>query len=372
MATLTRTQLRRALGVRTGQPYFRRFGNGAGEASANGTTTTLIDTVRLKEEDNYWRGSFIYFPDTDEIREISGFTNSTSTVTWLAPIGTADTVADGEPYEIWSQFTPDQIHDAINHALLQAWPNLFMTGNNEDLALVDGGGLRYTLPTTDEIRRLCSVYLTLYQSRATGSITTEGTTTQIIDSGASFVAADVGRFIAVYKDGATANGEIREISVRDSATQVTVSAAFSEAVPEGAKYRILDKEDTTPQILPITNAIADKVEFPTELWFGSHPAGFEGYPLYLVYEFEYPKLTTEAGTTTCPEEYIYAMAMAYIYMLKMATAPSVEVPTWEAMFKAAAAMGEVYVRTHRMAHLPVMRIDHQSYMSSVPSDYPFR
>lgn len=369
MAAVTRTQIRRTLGLRTGQPFFRKFGGGAGTASANGTTTTLIDTTRLKESDKYWVGSFIYFPSTDEVREISGFTQSSSTVTWLAPIASSTTT--NLAYEIWSQFTPQQVHEAINQALRRAWPYFFLTGTDETLVIEDAQGVMYTLPTTNIIRRLCQVYLMIYQGVA-GTITSLGTTTQIIDSGASFTSSDVGRWIAVYKDGVTANGEIRQISVVDSSTQVTVSSAFSEAVPVGAKYRKLDKNTTTPVQLPVVNAIVDAPEFPTKLWFGQHPFGYEGYPLYLMYEYEYPDLTTEAGTTTCPLEYLYAMASAYIYLQKMQSAPAQENATWEAMHKSMAGIAEIYTKTHRMAHLPVFRVDLQAQISSIPSDYPFR
>jgi hypothetical protein len=367
--TLTRTQIRRVIGARTGQPFFRRFGGGAGSASAGGSTTTLIDTALLKEEDDYWNGAFIYFPATDEVREISDFDQGTSTVTWLAPIASGTSQSDA--YEIWDQFTPGEVHAAIDHALLEAWPYFFMYGNNETLVLEEDQGLVYTLPTDDTIRRLCYVYMKQYDSK-TGSVTTLGTTTQIIDSAAAFVAADVGKSVSIYKDGDTANGDVRTISTRDSATQITVSSAFTEAVPEGAKYRVLDINYIYPAQVQWRDWKLDKLDFPTTLWIGNHPTGYEGHLLYLGYEYEYSALATEAATTTCPQEYLINAALAYLYLQKLATSGATEQPVWDAMHKTAVGATQLYVERHRFRHLPSTVTRFGSYAGALPPDYPFR
>jgi hypothetical protein len=369
MASLTRTTLRRTIGLRTGQPFFRKFGGSAGTASTNGTTTTLLDTTRLKEEDNYWRGSYIYFPATGDLREINAFTQSSSTVSWLAPVSATSVTASGVTYEIWSQFLPTQVHEAINYALQVAWPFFFGVGTDETIAVKESKGIKYTLPTTTQIRRLCQIHLMLYNS-IIGTTTTTGTTTQVINSGASFTSADVGKFVAAYKDAGNATGEVRQVSAVVSGTEITV-AAFSAALPSGAKYRLIDKNDTTPNILLVTNALVDAPDFPVQLWFGQHPAGYEGFPLHLTYEYEYPTLATEAATTTCPAEYLYAMTLSYLYLQKIAMAPAAELSNWETMHKATLQMADLYTRTHRFQHLPGVRVDHQATVSGVRADYPF-
>jgi hypothetical protein len=367
--TISRVNLRREIGKRTGQPFFRRFGKTSGAASTTGTTTTLIDTVLLKEENNFWRGNFIYFPATDELREISAFTQSSSTVTWLAAIGTGTTTA--QVYEIWSTFTPAEVHSALDHALLEAWPFFFEYGTDESLVVTQDTGLFYTLPTTNTIRRLAQVYVMIYNGTQ-GSVTTEGTTTQIIDANANFVAADVGKWISVYKDGGSANGQIRQITVRDSATQVTVGTAFSGAAPVGAKYRKLDKGDSTPTQVLLDNWIVNKNTFPTQLWLGAHLSGYEGYPLYLLYEYEFPVLATETATTNAPTEYLVSSILAYLYQLKLATSPATEVQNWDALHKAMANAAQLFVSAHKYTHLPASIIRHNLGHGNLPADYPFR
>lgn len=368
MSSITRAELRRKLGLRTGQPFFRRFGTSQLTGSASGTTTTLVDTAHLKEEDDYWNGQYIYFPASDEVREISDFDQGTSTITWLAAIASSTTSSTA--YEIWSQFSPLQVNEAINWALEMAWPYFFLSTYDESLCVKDGRGLKYTLPTTNTIRRLCQVYLQIYDS-TTSQITTEGTTAQVIDSSASFTSSDVGKYVAAYKDCGDATGEVKAVTAVPSSTELTVSA-FSAALPEDGYYRLLNPNDTTPNQLPVTGFITDRPEFPTLMWFGTHPTGYEGYPFYLLYEYEHPTLTTEAGTTTCPPEYVYSLAKAYIYEQKMATAPAVELPTWEAMHGSSLKAAEMYARSHRQQHMGVHRLDHQADTFGVPADYPFR
>lgn len=364
----TRAQLRRMIGKRTGQPYFRRFGGSNGTGSATGSTTTLIDTVRLKEEDDYWRADYIYFPTTDEIREISDFVQSTSTVTWLAA---ATTTISGTVYEIWSQFTPQEVHDALDHALLSAWPAFFLAAVDESLVIEENAGLSYTLPTTNLIKRLLSVGVITYNGSETGTVTTLGTTVQVIDSAANFVAADVGKWIAVYSGGSTANGTVRQITVRDSATQVTVSPAFAVALPTATKYRMLDKTFMYTGQGVSQDWKVDKLDNPTTLYFGSQPTGYEGHLLRLFYEYEYPVLTAEATDTTCPQEYVLAEALAYLYTQKVATAPVTEQPAWVALQQRYSMLAQEFIKTHRQQHLPSTLLRFDQSMGSLPADYPF-
>lgn len=58
-------------------------------ATANGTPTTLIDTARLIQPDDYWTGGSIEIPSTGEIREVTDFNPSTGTLTFTPALGTA-------------------------------------------------------------------------------------------------------------------------------------------------------------------------------------------------------------------------------------------------------------------------------------------
>jgi hypothetical protein len=367
--SITRAAFRRNLGLRTGQPFFRKFGIDAQAPSATGTTTTLIDTAYLKDEDNAWNGNFVYLPPTDEVREISDFDQGTSTLTWLAPMTAAPDAND--TYEIWSQFTPLEVNLALNYALASAWPFFYLAARDETTCIEDADGLYYTLPTTNTIRRLCQVYLKIYDS-IVGTVTTVGgAATQLTDANASFTSADVGKYVSIYKGGGAANGEVRIVTAYVSATELT-TAAFSANPAEDAKYRLLDLSTVNPQQVMLSNWALDRPEFPTEMWLGQHPSGFEGYPICYLYEYEHPPLTTETGSTTCPVEFLYSAAAAYLYFMKLASSPVTEVPAWEALHKAASGSAQLYARVHAQTHMPTQIIRHDNAGFGVPADYPFR
>lgn len=367
----TRAALRREIGLRLGQPFFRRLAGatGYGTASANGTTTTLIDTAWLKEEDHYWRGDYIYLPESGVEREISAFANATSTLTWLAATSATYT-ASGKQYELWSQFTATEVNTALNMALRQAWPYLFLAAHDETIPIVSDAGLIYTLPTTHTIRRLYHVYLKIYDS-ITGTVTTLGTTTQVLDTSASFTSADVGKYISIYEDGSTALGNVRQVTACVSSTELTVGVAFSVALPVGAKYRLIDKTTETPRQVSVTNYIPDSYTTPTTIWLGSHPAGYEGHLFDFHYEYEFPALATETADTTCPIEFVVPMAIANLYGLKLTSSAATEQQVWSALQKMAAVQAQDYAINHRWRHAPAQFIRHDLDAYAVPYGYPF-
>lgn len=74
--------------------------------TALGTTTTLIDTARLIQPDDYWTGGTIEFPITGEIREVTAFNLSTGTLTFTPALGTAP--AAGAKYIVTRSFKKER------------------------------------------------------------------------------------------------------------------------------------------------------------------------------------------------------------------------------------------------------------------------
>jgi hypothetical protein len=364
----SRATLRQAIGIRTSQPFFVKFGGSAGTASASGTTTTLLDTVKLKEADNYWRGQYIYFNDTLEVREISAFANSSSTLTWLAAIAAATTTSSD--YELWSTFSPVAVNEAINDALRDAWPYFFEVGT-ANLAILDTVPALYTLPTTNTIRSLFRVTLLAYDS-FTGEATSDGSTTsKLTDTAQTFVSAThVGQRVVIYDGDHAAAGDIRTISAVDSTDTITVSSAFTSTITDGTKYRIYNPNTENPSVIPLSSWRTDAPNFPTTLWLDSQPSEYAGHILRLEYTYEYDVLTTEAGTTTCPREYVVLAALARLYLMKLAYAPAVEQRTWEAMHRVAMAAAQQFALRNRFQH-PTRTITRWFPDKSYAADYPF-
>lgn len=364
----TRAALRNLIGQRTGQPFFRKFGTVSAVASASGTTTTLIDSKLLREEDNYWRGSFIYFPATDELREITAFDSATYRVSWLSALTNATT--SGTPYEIWSQFTPIDVHNALDSALRQAWPFFFQVAQADAITITQNTGLQYTIPTSLGVRRLAQVYLKVFENTP-ALVTSLGDTTQVITSTGTFSTDDVGKYITVYDNADSAIGDVRQIEeVTDSST-VVVSEDFTEALPVGAKFKIVDVSSPYVQQRLLQNWVADKPDNPTKVWVGAHLGGCEGDILTLVYEAEYSTLTADDSETDCPVDFIVNGALANLYQIKLSTAPATEVRVWDSLYKAAYESMQVYAQLNRHQHIAGTMTQHNPGSNGFPSGYPF-
>jgi hypothetical protein len=365
--TITRQALRRKIAHRTQQPFFRQFGVNEGTATG-GSTTTIVDTALLVHPDDFWNGDIAYNVTKDYQRVIDDFVQSTKTVSWLAA---ATAAVSGDKYEIWSQFTPVEVHTAIDAALADAWPFFFGAGR-EDIVVQSDRGTRYTLPTaTNTIKILLRVYLKIVSSE-TGTLTEQmPTTTTIVDANATFASDDVGKKVAIYASDTAALGQVRTVASVTNPTTLVVSAAFSAQGANGDKYRLLDDNAEVPEYTLLQAWRVDKEDNPAELWIGSHPSGYEGHRLEIHYEYEHPALSTETAATSCPQEFVILAAMAKLYQMQVANAPATEVANWEAQSRSLAQAAAQYSQLHQQSHGSGTLVEFDQGVG-IPSDYPFR
>lgn len=363
--TTTLKTLRTTLGGRMGQPFFRRYG-GATLTSTGGTTTTLIDTANLKQADNFWRGQFLYLPATNVVREISAFTNSTSTITFLEPTAS---IGSGVEYEIWSQFTGVEVNDAINQALSDTWP-FFFDAVEDYLVIRENSGARYALSSlTTAPRIIASVYMEHSGSSYAGQVTTEVAQNRLKDTGNTFTSADVGKSIRIY--AGTSVGDYRTITSLVDANTVEVNSNFTAILTATSKYRMVDESVSTFGWEFITTWAVDRFTNPSYLIMGAEVQGYEGYRYRLLYEADFTRLTTETSATACPREFVELAAAARIYFTKISLAPATEVSNWNAMYRASADAAHAYALQNRYRHLATTYVDDQVMSGRVPGDYPF-
>lgn len=366
--SITLQNLRRSIGRRIHQPYARKFGVMYGTGSASGSTTTLIDTTRLKEVDNYWKGTFIYFPATQVVREIESFAQSSSTLTWLAPIAAGTT--SSTIYELWSLITPIEIHDAANQALRNAWPWFFEIGEEYLVAITnDGSGYSLSSLLSYPVRFLAQVHNEMLISTSTGTVTSAGAQNVLIDSRASFDSADVGKTIRIY-DGTSA-GNRRTISAVNSTTQITVSVNFTATLDTTSKYLMADETEEGRGFTPRVGWEVNQPDNPARLWLGSHGWSYDGYLMRLRYAYEFPALSAETDATTCPQEFVEAATLARIYQVLLSRGHATEVPHWDAMYNLMAKTAEAYARTNKYHHLPADITNLDATNMLVSPEYPF-
>ena len=360
----TRAQLRRAIGVITGQPFFRRYG-AAPRTATGGTTTTIVDNLTLWQELNYWVGAFAYLPTTDEVRPITAYTPVTWTVTWLE---LATAVVAGTLYEIWTQYTPHEVHQAINEALRKAWP-FFFTVNELPIVIRSSFGVDYALAAASPaVRKGLQLWMEHSVSSVTGISAGGVAINQLRDTNAAFVAADIGMSIRIY--GGTSAGDIRTVTAIVNPTTIQVGVNFTVILTTTSLYRMVDLTAVTSNYQPVRTWDLDKLENPTLLRLTSHPAGYEGCLLRFAYEAEMETLAAEATNTVCPDGFVIPAALSWLMMVKMGSTPAEYLESWAAQQRAFSADAADYARTHAFQHLPTF-IQDESAFGGHGSDWPF-
>jgi len=352
--------------MRTGEPFFRRIGATSGTADS-GTTTTLVDAAVLLQEDDFWVNSMVYLPASDKARLISDSDQGDKNLTWLEPLAAA---VSTDAYEIWSQFHPHEVHDAISQALRDAWP-YFFTYEEHEIVIQEDMGVTYALSSLSPSPKIVAAVLI---EPGTSSITgtcdaTPGDQAYLKDTDQTFTAADVGKECRIY-DG-TSKADNRTVSALINANTLEMSANFTTTLDDTSKYRLVDIVDEIQQWSKIWRWSVDKMLDPTYLRFASQPNGLEGRMMRILYEAEYEMLSAESSTTTCPREFLELATMSRLYLMRLAGSPESKLDNFIAMQRTCAEAAESYARKSHYQHLPMTMSDDQFGGVVHSSDWPF-
>jgi hypothetical protein len=342
-----------------------RYGAVAGTATG-GSTTTLIDTAKLTQADDFWNGQFLYLPTADENRIISDFTASSDTLTVVEPF---TATASGAAYEIWSSFTAHEVNDAINQALRDAWPYFFVQTAGH-LVLRSGVGVSYPLTSLSPTPKwIAQVLMEQGVNSVIGQVTSAGTNVQVINSSAAFSSDDVGKEVRIYEG--TSVGDIRTVASVASASTLSVSVAFSSALDTTSKYRLTDTADATSHFSLITDWELDNINEPTILYLSSSRSGVEGYKLKILYESEFTPYSSETAEVVCPREFLELSALSRLFMSKLTHAPSSELDNWAAMQRATGEAAQAYAQKGAFRHFSGSLHNGFVGASIRPLDWPF-
>lgn len=362
--TTTRKTLRKTIGLRTGQPFFRKYGTGDLTATS-GASTYLVATF-LKEGTDFWKGQWVLLPDSDQVFECSSF--GTSIVTWLQSASPVPT--GGTKFEIWSQWSPYEVHEAINQTLRDTWPFFFQVTESYLVNQTNSGG-KYTVSSlTPAPRFLAQVYLETGISSVTGTNNSApGAQNRLKDTTRTFTTADIGKTVRIFNG--TSAGDYRTVSALVDANTIQVSVNFTTTLDTTSEYRLVDETEQTRGWQLLFGWSTDSFTNPATLRFGGESQGDNGYLYRLVYEADYATLSAETDTTSCPTEYLYLASIARLYLNRLSLAPATEVSNWQAMYRAAADSAHAYALQNRFRHLASTYIDDQVAQSRLPGDYPF-
>jgi len=316
--TKTRAQLRRDLAVRLMMPFAIRMPDGYGTVSAAGTDVQLIDTVNLLQPNDFWNGQWAYIMGTTErLRKITDFalTGSIATLEYKLPavLSTADT------YEIHSVFNAIEMNSAINQAIEEGFPAFFDTTEDTSL-VVEENKLEYDLTAlTSPAFLLHELYIErpavrIYATAVSGTFATP-TTTIVLDP-ADLSQVDTNWRISCYK-GAGEGLQAAVVTVDDGTNTITVTADLGD-IDDNDSILLWDTREQYLDWYRLKYQRSTPKEWPSKLHLPSPVDSWLGSRLKLVYSTVPSKLTTDAGTTVVPAEYIMLAAMASLYGSRVA------------------------------------------------------
>ena len=365
MATLK--ALRQLIGVKMQNLFFKQFGKSV-QTATGGSTTTLVDTGILLQVDDFWNGHYVYFPATQEVREVDDFDQGTSTITWLAPLSAA--IEADDEYEIWAQVSPIEVNEAIVNALRQGWPDFFET-NTEYVVVKSYDGEGYTLADvlTYTPKWVAEVWLEGYTNSLTG--TAESATNNTMTDTGVFATMDssVDSWeIRIYQG--TGAGQRRTVS-SNTDDAVTVSVNWTTNPDTTSMYRAVKVSSPERMFHPFMQWEVDSYENPTELRLGSHLYGYEGHCLRVRYEYEYPEISAETDSTNAMTEYVILAARLELYENLIASSSAVDVPEWEKMYGVLERRLRQLIESHRYDHLDASMNNPNGYGYTRDPEYPF-
>jgi len=264
----------------------------------------------LAEDADYWNGSW-YFAMTGspalDVRKVDDFVAGGS-LTLNRSL--SSNPAAGDRYQLLDyNLSPHMLHDAINKAITESIPYFFQVRLSEDLILQEDT-LEYSLSSiSPTVWKIKQVWLEQAQSVKRGVVvSTTGTITTIDSSDTGDV--DSSWLLSIY-DG-TGKGQQRAVT---SVSGAAITHAVWTTNPDTtSKYALWDPTEQTADWYDLPALRVDRREWPDEIHFPNRYVSEWGHRIRIQYLAQPQALTTEAGTTIVPTEYVVLKALSIIYM----------------------------------------------------------
>ena len=346
------------------QTIARRIGDYRLGTATGGTTTTLLDSARTETTSNNWTGHLYITSGALADTELDIISYTTGQFTFAQQ---ASSLAAGVTYELWSIWRPSDVNEAINIALRNAYPAWF-TETIGDKLVVCEEKLEYTLPTMTE---LLNVYIERCDEYFSGTATS-GSTSSLTDSTASWTTNAYAGWHCVIYDG-TGAGQYALVA-SNTATSVSLTTTgynWTVAPDTTSKYMLKDELEVTRDKYRLGAWYTVPRKNPTTLYLTSDDY-VDGMYIRLHYISAPAELTTDAGTTDVPVEYIVNKAMAELYLMRTNDVGFEHADAFATKAAQHQALADRFAELHHMRYPPVtMRRESETWTPSYPSDWPF-
>lgn len=312
--TYTRKTLRRAIGLKLRMPFFRKYAAGEGTIDSSSTASKIIDAM-LTQVDNYWNGQWFYglvAGDISLIRSFSAQSHSFQLETAMAATPTA-----GDKYEIFSGWSPSEIHDAINDAILYA-TRIFPQQVEDNSMVWCEDKMAYDLTSlSSKVFKVYKVWAERANSVIRGKAASGGATSLTISEAAGTISSVTSDYlISIY--AGTGAGQIRNVS-SVAGTQVNVSASWTTNPDGTSKYAIWNPNVQVYDWSPLDIFYVDTPEFPSTLRIRTRLQSYYGLRIKIQYQYLETGLTSDSSTTTIPQSFIVPYACSQLHGMRIAS-----------------------------------------------------
>jgi hypothetical protein len=96
--------------------------------ATGGSTTSVVDTVNLNQDDDFWGEAWVRFSsgtNNDAVRRVSASSQSAASLTLYSAAPAS--VGAGDTYDLHRRFSPVDIMNGVNSAVNKSWPDFFET-----------------------------------------------------------------------------------------------------------------------------------------------------------------------------------------------------------------------------------------------------
>jgi hypothetical protein len=376
LPTSTRAELRRAIAGELSMPFFRRYPSYLTFDTGSSTDGTYVVDSDLAQPDGYWNNMWLYISanvstatgatlddNVGSVRLIDQFDNKENKLflEYALPQG----ATNKDRYEIHENWNANEIHNAINRAIRDGFPDFFNTVEDKTLVLKEDT-LEYDISAlTNRPWVISEVYIERPYDSITGTATS-GAATSLTDTSADFSDATTSHYISIY-DG-TGTGQLRACTTGTSAGVINIGVAWTTNPDSTSKYRFWDSREQRDRWYRVTSAHFDKLEYPSVLYLSKLYYGDYGARIKLVYATDALEMDDDADTTTVPKEFVIYKAIEFLASSRVSNTKA-DRERFAVLEQTYSAKAEIYRQKHanRMDTTMWQESDPTS-PSAIPSD----
>ena len=321
--TTTRSSIRRALGRNARLEFFMRYGAGYVALTSAGDTTALVLTsTSLSQDTDFWKAAWVYAVESSEERYI---TQSSSDGALHMEFAETAASTSGDLIEIWDQWPPSAVHQAINQAHRNSWrffPDIRICEN----VIICEDKLKYGLATSDlngpdtaddnpAVAEVLQVWIERSNNAVNGQITSTSATSNAANDTESTPDTDADSdYLISFYDGVGV-GQLREVVSWDSDGLITWDTEAATEPDTTTKYKIWHPEvgAQVEDWYKLTAARFVPLEYPDYMYLTQRYPSAYGLRMRLIYSAQTTDFADDTATTYVPEEWLLWKTLAILH-----------------------------------------------------------